>query len=69
MRYHQSQSKQGSFSYDDSLFTVVLQCKSVDPDSDNASVCCVVVAPEPTVIPVIQVILCTNLQVQGMVHF
>ena len=61
VRYHQSKNKTPSTS--DSLFNVMLQCKSTDQDSDNAFVRTVVAAPEP------MAVLATNRQMNDMVRF
>jgi len=59
VRYHQAKNKEKS-SESDSLFTVMLQCKSTDPNSDDAFVRSVVAAPEP---------IATNRQLKDMVRF
>jgi len=61
VRYHQSKNKQPSGT--DQLFTVMLQCKSTDSNSDTAFVRSVVAAPEP------MAILATNRQLNDMVRF
>ena len=61
VRYHQSKNKQQSGT--DSLFTVMLQCKSTDANSDAAFVRSVVAAPEP------MAVLATNRQLNDMVRF
>jgi len=65
VRYHQSQNKPMSQvgSRSDALYSVMLQCKSTDPDSDEAFVRSVVAAPEP------MAVLCTNQQLNDMVRF
>lgn len=62
MRYHQLRNKQAT-SRNDALLNVMLQCKSTDPDSDEAFVQSVVTAPEP------MAVLCTNQQLDDMVRF
>lgn len=47
----------------DALFSVMIQCKSTDPESDKAFVRRVVAAPEP------MAVLCTNQQLNDMVRF
>ena len=58
VRYHQSQNKPMSQvgSRSDALYSVMLQCKSTAPDSDEAFIQSVVAAPEP------MAVLCTNQQ-------
>ena len=62
VRYHQSKSKQ-KLSASDPLFSVMLQCKSTDPNSDTAFVRSVVAAPEP------MAVLALNRQLNYMVRF
>lgn len=62
VRYHQAKNKEKP-SESDSLFTVMLQCKSTDPNSDDAFVRSVVAAPEP------MAVLATNQQLKDMVRF
>ena len=62
VRYHQSKNKQKS-SASDPLFSVMLQCKSTDPNSDTAFVRSVVAAPEP------MAVLALNRQLNDMVRF
>ena len=62
VRYHQSKSKQKS-SASDPLFSVMLQCKSTDPNSDTAFIRSVVAAPEP------MAVLALNHQLNDMVRF
>jgi len=62
VRYHQAKNKENP-SHSDSLFSVMLQCKSTDPNSDNAFVRSVVAAPEP------MAVLATNRQLNDMVRF
>ena len=62
VRYHQLKSKQKS-SASDPLFSVMLQCKSTDPNSDTAFVQSVVAAPEP------MAVLALNHQLNDMVRF
>jgi len=59
VRYHQAKNKE-KFS---ALFTVMLQCKSTDPNSDDAFVRSVVATPEP------MAVLATNRQLKDMVRF
>ena len=61
VRYHQSKNKQTSSS--DPLFTVMLQCKSTESNSDEAFVRSVVAAPEP------MAVLATNRQLNDMIRF
>ena len=63
VRYHQSKNKEKSSSQSDSLFSVMLQCKSTNPNSDDAFVRSVVAAPEP------MAVLATNRQLNDMVRF
>ena len=64
IQYHQGKSKEkNSESESDSLFTVMLQCKSTDPNSDDAFVRSVVAAPEP------MAVLATNRQLHDMARF
>ena len=64
VRYHQSKKAQTSLSNNhDPLFTVMLQCKSTEPNSDDAFVRSVVAAPEP------MAVLATNQHLHDMVHF
>ena len=65
VRYHQQQNKPKSDvnARSDALFNVMIQCKSTDPDSDEAFVRSVVAAPEP------MAVLCTNQQLNDMVRF
>ena len=60
VRYHQSKTKQKSLA-SDPLFSVMLQCKSTDPNSDTAFVRSVVAAPEP------MAVLALNRQLNDMV--
>lgn len=62
VRCHQVKNKEKP-SESDSLFTVMLQCKSTDPNSDDTFVRSVVAAPEP------MAVLATNQQLKDMVHF
>ena len=62
VRYHQAKNKEKP-SESDSLFTVMLQCKSTNPNSDDAFVRTVVAAPEP------MAVLATNQQLKDMVRF
>ena len=62
VRYHQAKNKEKP-SESDSLFTVMLQCKSTNPNSDDAFVRSVVAAPEP------MAVLATNQQLKDMVRF
>ena len=62
VRYRMSKSKQKS-SASDSLFNVMLQCKSTEPNSDTTFVQTVVAAPEP------MAVLATNHQLDDMVCF
>ena len=62
VRYHQAKSKDKS-SGNDSLFSVMIQCKSTDPNADDAFVRSVVAAPEP------MAVLATNRQLSDMVRF
>ena len=57
-----SKSEQKS-SANDPLFSVMLQCKSKDPNSDTAFVRSVVAAPEP------MIVLALNRQLNDMVRF
>lgn len=41
----------------------MLQCKDIDPNSDDAFVRCVVAAPEPVAV------ICTNCQLDDMVRY
>ena len=61
VRYHQSKNKQISAS--DPLFTVMMQCKSTESNSDEAFVRSVVAAPEP------MAVLATNRQLDDMIRF
>ena len=61
VRYHQSKNKETSSS--DPLFTVMLQCKSTESNSDEAFVRSVVAAPEP------MAVLATNRQLNDMMRF
>ena len=64
VRYHQSKKAQTSLSNNhDPLFTVMLQCKSTEPNSDDAFVRSVVAAPEP------MAVLAMNRQLNDMVRF
>ena len=62
VRYHQAKNKDKS-STNDSLFSVMIQCKSTDPNSDDAFVKSVVAAPEP------MAVLATNRQLNDMIRF
>ena len=62
VRYHQAKNKDKAFG-SDSLFSVMIQCKSTDPNSDDAFVRSVVAAPEP------MAVLATNRQLNDMVRF
>ena len=62
VRYHQAKNKD-KCSGSDSLFSVMIQCKSTDPNSDDAFVRSVVAAPEP------MAVLATNRQLNDMVRF
>lgn len=64
IRYHQLKCKQeDKYEKNDALLNVMLQCKSINPDSDDAFVRNVVAAPEPISI------LCTNRQLEDMSRF
>ena len=62
VHYHQLQNKPKS-AKNDALFSVMIQCKSTDPESDKAFVRSVVAAPEP------MAVLCTTQQLNDMVRF
>ena len=62
VQYHQAKNKENP-SHSDSLFIVMLQCKSTDPNSDDAFVRSVIAAPEP------MAMLATHRQLNDMVHF
>ena len=62
VHYHQAKNKEKP-SESDSLFTVMLQCKSTDPNFDDTFVRSAVGAPEP------MTVLATNQQLKDMVCF